>query len=466
MSLVPSGNNLGGPASPERERYTVLLLDEDQFERFLARPRARDVVPMSTGRASVWARAPRFTVRRAAVSLAVLAAAGTVWARASADRLEAPVAAAAPVIRQAPSVATGASFTVRVPRFAGERDARAIASRIARGGLPAFTWHVDGPLPDLLVGPFVSIDEAEHAQRALAVHGYRRSRLHVDERLRSTRLASASASPAVLAVAAPGRESLVFELTGEPRVMSGERVSATVFDVITGPIGSPIDAQEWSAPPELRLVRHIVVEADATGERGLTARVTLAEGAPARVRAEGSRLYVDVEEPEGASPEAGAPPRRARAEVAPPEAPAETPRSPAAVSPTTSPSNSAPAAMPSATSALPARPAAPGSPDEVQRYREAIAPVFARFEEIQPFLRSAVAEGSPDVLGALAGTFAELEQTLRSVRVPPPALEGHSLLTSAVQLARAAAASGSASERTVQAREATAQFQAARARLR
>jgi hypothetical protein len=465
MSLVPSGNNRNGPAPPERERYTVLLLDEDQFERFLARPRARDVVPMSTGRASVWARAPRFTVRRAAVSLAVLAAAGTVWARASADRLEAPVAAAAPVIRQAPSVATGASFTVRVPRFAGERDARAIASRLARGGLPAFTWHVDGPFPDLLVGPFVSIDEAEHAQRALAVHGYRRSRLHVDERLRSARLASASASPAVLAVAAPGRESLVFELTGEPRVMSGERVSATAFDVITGPTGSPIDAQEWSASPELRLIRHIVVEADATGERGLTARVTLAEGAPARVRAEGSRLYVDVEEPEGANPEAGAPPRLARAQAAPPETPTE-PRVPAAGPPTTSPSNSAPAAMPSATAVLPARPAAPGSPDEVQRYRETMAPVFARFEEIQPFLRSAVAEGNPDVLGALAGTFAELEQTMHGVRVPPSALEGHSLLTSAVQLARAAAASGSASERTVQAREATAQFHAARARLR
>jgi hypothetical protein len=106
------------------------------------------------------------------------------------------------------------------------------------------------------------------------------------------------------------------------------------------------------------------------------------------------------------------------------------------------------------------------SAGDVNQYRQAIGPVFARFEEIQPFLRSAVATPTPEVLAAVAGTFAELEQTLRATDVPRTALAAHGLLVSAVQLARGAVSPSFTGDRMTQVREAMAQFQAAKAQLR
>jgi hypothetical protein len=103
---------------------------------------------------------------------------------------------------------------------------------------------------------------------------------------------------------------------------------------------------------------------------------------------------------------------------------------------------------------------------DVNQYRQAIGPVFARFEEIQPFLRSAVTTPTPEVLAAIAGTFAELEQTLHATDVPRASQGAHGLLLSAVQLARGAVAPSYSGDRMTQVREAMAQFQAAKAQLR
>jgi hypothetical protein len=273
----------------------------------------------------------------------------------------------------------------------------------------------------------------------------------VADRLRSSKRAAAAATPAVLAVAAPGRESLVFELSAEPRGVSGERVDLRTFDVITSPAGA-IDAQEWNMPGDVRLIQHVSVEGDARGERGLTARVRLSAGVTAGVRVEGSRVYVDVQEM--APAQAPPPPARAARWVeVPPQATPSTSRAAAEPAAALVAPRQAQAVRPSATAA------------DVQRYREAVAPVFARFQEIQPFLRSAAGQGSPDVLIALGGSFAELDQTLQAIPVPPGAMDVHNLLSSAVQLARGATALGSAAERAVQVREAAAQFQAARSRF-
>ncbi len=99
-------------------------------------------------------------------------------------------------------------------------------------------------------------------------------------------------------------------------------------------------------------------------------------------------------------------------------------------------------------------------------YRQAIAPIFARFEEIQPFLRSSVATPVPEVLGAVAGTLTELEDALRALAVPRNAQGAHGLMTSAVQLAKDAVAPTFSGDRMTQVREAMAQFQAAKAQLR
>jgi hypothetical protein len=95
-----------------------------------------------------------------------------------------------------------------------------------------------------------------------------------------------------------------------------------------------------------------------------------------------------------------------------------------------------------------------------------IGPIFARFEEIQPFLRSAVSTPTPEVLAAIAGTFTELEDALRSTDVPRSAQGAHGLMTSAVQLARGAVLPSYTGDRMTQVREAMAQFQAAKAQLR
>ena len=101
----------------------------------------------------------------------------------------------------------------------------------------------------------------------------------------------------------------------------------------------------------------------------------------------------------------------------------------------------------------------------MEAYRTATQSLVARFEEIQPFLRQTVASASPDVLGALSGTCADLEQALALVVVPASARATHGLLVSAVQLARTATNPTYPGDRTAQLRESAAQFLAAKARL-
>src|SRR5204862_56956 len=126
--------------------------------------------------------------------------------------------------------------------------------------------------------------------------GYARTRLHVDERLRGTDVApvaDAKANPAVVLVAAPGRLAVAFELSEEPQQVSGRRIDATTFAVTTS-AGPTIDAQEWNAPSDVQLVKHVSVAADPRGLQGLEAFVTVAENAVATVRLQGTRVYVDV----------------------------------------------------------------------------------------------------------------------------------------------------------------------------
>jgi hypothetical protein len=108
---------------------------------------------------------------------------------------------------------------------------------------------------------------------------------------------------------------------------------------------------------------------------------------------------------------------------------------------------------------------ATASAGSLQDYRSAVRPFVARFEEIQPFLRSTVSSGSADVLAALTGTCMELEAGLSAVVVPTAAVSTHGLLVSAVQLARTATTPSFRDDRAAVVREAFAQFSAAKARL-
>jgi hypothetical protein len=453
----------------EADKYTVLLLDEEQLDRFLSRPRFKSLSSQLSRTVDVWPRGRRARIWATSAAIVVMAIT-VVWLRAAGDAKEASASgrpAARKVVNGSP-LATGASFSVNVTSFSRDADARVMAGKLAKAGLPSFAWRLNGSMRDVMVGPFVSIDEAERAQRDVKRLGYPHGRLHVDERLRESnavgRADEARANPAVVLVAAPGRLAVAFELAEEPQDVSGRRIDSTTFAVSTS-AGPLIDAQEWNAPSDVQLVRHVSVGADPRGVRGLEALVTVAENAVATVRLQGTRVYVDVSRAQLDLDEQPAVPAPLPVPSAPATARAATP------APQARPARSA------AVAAAPTEPAPSVSPvvgmrrgaagaGDVNQYRQAIGPVFARFEEIQPFLRSAVAAPTPEVLAAIAGTFAELEQTLQATDVPRASQGAHGLLLSAVQLARGAVAPSYSGDRMTQVREAMAQFQAAKAQLR
>jgi hypothetical protein len=453
----------------EGDKYTVLLLDEDQLDRFLNRPSLKTLGSHLTRTVDVWPRGHRARIWATAAAVAVLALT-VVWLRAGDPKSVASARPAARRIVSGPPLATGASFSVNVTSFSRDADARIMAGRLTKAGLPSFAWRLNGSFRDVLVGPFVSIDEAEAAQRDVARLGYARTRLHVDERLRGTGaapVAEAKANPAVVLVAAPGRLAVAFELSEEPQQVSGRRIDATTFAVTTS-AGPLIEAQEWNAPSDVQLVKHVSVAADPRGLQGLEAFVSVAENAIATVRLQGARVYVDVSRAQLEFDEHPAPTAPVQPAAEPEPAPARA-ALPAVAPPARSvavPRPSAPAQTGQAAPAVGGPRVGGGSPGDVNQYRQAIGPVFARFEEIQPFLRSAVATPTPEVLAAISGTFAELEQTLRATDVPRTALAAHGLLVSAVQLARGAVSPSFTGDRMTQVREAMAQFQAAKAQLR
>src|SRR6185436_11140816 len=188
-------------------------------DRFLNRSSLKTLGSQLSRTVDVWPRGHRARIWVSAAAVVVLALT-VVWLRAGDPKSVASARPAARRIVNGPALATGASFSVNVTSFSRDADARIMAGRLTKAGLPSFAWRLNGPSRDVLVGPFVSIDEAEAAQREIARLGYSRGRLHVDERLRSTVVptssAAAKASPAVVLVAAPGRLAVAFELSEEP----------------------------------------------------------------------------------------------------------------------------------------------------------------------------------------------------------------------------------------------------------
>jgi hypothetical protein len=444
------------PAPLPSDRYTVLILDEAQLDRLLHRQGVRSVNPPPSSTVITHSHDTRRRMPWIAMAVMVVAlVAGTaiwlLWPSGTTQTAAAP--GSAPLVADtAPVVATGASFSVDLASFLTDAPAQAAAERLLAAGWPAFTWRLEGGRRHVLVGPYVSIDEAQTTQVQLGRLGNPGAKLHVDDRLRVTPAALSTTRrtpqyPAVVLVAAPGRLSFVFELADEPRSVSGQRVGATAFMVTAGPLVTPVEAQTWKAPGDVSLVNRVALSQRGQDATMLQAVVTLPQTADASVRLHGRRVYVDV--------------ARRVDEVTPVDAaptlwsgPVEAPR----------PRRVAPAAeAPYVPAAVPA-PAgrAGGAPES---YRVATQSLVARFEEIQPFLRQTVGSASSDVLAALSGTCADLEQALGLVVVPPAARATHGLLLSAVQLARNAASPSFTGDRAALVRESAAQFAAAKARL-
>ena len=182
-------------------------------------------------------------------------------------------------------------------------------------GLPTFlrARPEDGGY-QVLVGPYVSTDEAERAQRALALWRLGETRLVVDDSLRGAGPAKRHSflldeDPArrvnVMLVAASGTASLVFELPHAPRGVELQQVTATRIDLhveafgdarpdgLSAAVGAApgetsADLPSWTTPESVLLVKQLFVQTDVT-ER-VRARLVVPEGVQSRIDRKSTRL--------------------------------------------------------------------------------------------------------------------------------------------------------------------------------
>lgn len=333
------------------------------------------------------------------------------------------------------TVPTGASFNLAVGRFHDPNEARAVAATIEASGLPAFTRGLrNGTIREVIVGPYVSLDEAEDAQRDLRRRGFGRARMLVDESIRRAMAAAVGTSLVVpapnmglVAVSAAGRVSIVLELSGEPRRVLSRRGAQNVLEVDVGPIaggGRPAGLREWMAPAGVELFERVSVEEPAGAYTGvIRTRVTTPALVQGRVRTVGRRVYIDLWSPQSIA-----------------DIPVTARRSMPAVDD----EDEADEPVPDRVS--------------VESYREALRPAVVRFTEIEPFLLAAVAAPSPDVMTALGRTVNGVAEWIRTIEAPAESGTKHASLTAAVDLAAASLDPAFEGDRAAQARQAIALF--------
>jgi hypothetical protein len=422
---------------PEQQ-YAVVLLNEEQLSQFMRRPGMR---PVNRGYAVPDVHARYLRLRRqtaaAAALLLVLGAGSFLYFMAPQPAMASMFAWKE--LPEAPTLDTGASFSVTVATTDSSDGAGLAAGRVRNLGFPAFMRVSPGrrQLHQAMAGPYASLDEAERAQRRLARSGFASARIFVDESLRTAPRNGlepelVDGNPGILLIGAPDRVSLVFELPLEPRQVRSRRLD-NLLDLDVGPMDAEIHAQQWSAPQGVHLVERVSIEGVQASETGqfLRAHVSLPEFARANVRAEGRRVYVDLTWP-----------------MIAPDAVVPRPTSAAAQSP-------APASRVVPVVDAREETATAGT------YEEQLAGVVERMASVKPFLMSAAQSGAPDVLRALDETLSTLDASLRQMRGPASSADQHQMLLSAVRTARKATDVSYSGDRTAQAREAFVLYDAA-----
>jgi hypothetical protein len=257
--MVVSGRRTASPLQPAAavkldpsgEQYAVLLLNREQISQLLHQPSMRQVnrpVLDAGGSYAAYRRLVR-RIRIALVAVAVLVAGASAWAWAPR-----PVLGMLPWARAgSPLIATGASFSLIMASFQDRAAAEQMARRLRSIGTAAFTRPVpDRRIHQVLVGPYVSLDEAETQQRRLAARGLSGTRLFVDDTLRHVRtadvtLAAPQGNPAMVLVGAIDRASIALEMRSRPRRVTTRRPSGTTMEIEIG----PLDASRFSSlrPP-------------------------------------------------------------------------------------------------------------------------------------------------------------------------------------------------------------------------
>ena len=124
---------------------------------------------------------PRWQMQVAAAAAVVLILAGGLGWKAIAQRSQSGDASAtasvttAPAPQATPEIRTldvRESVTVTIATLRSEQRATAVAAQLVEAGFPAFTRrHPDGVSHQVIVGPYISAEEAMAAQRALEAQG-------------------------------------------------------------------------------------------------------------------------------------------------------------------------------------------------------------------------------------------------------------------------------------------------------
>jgi hypothetical protein len=351
-----------------------------------------------------------------------------------------------------PAVPTGAAFSVTVGRFVDHRQARIVAANLEAAGLPAFTRSLSkGAVRQVVVGPYVTTDEAESAQRLLRRRGFSSARLLVDESIRRISTAAVGTAynvappddTALVVVSSGGRVSVVLELPSHPRRMQTMRTQGNVVEIEAGPItddgrSSASGSAEWRAPAGVDLFDHVAVDEEA-GVDGRTVRVRLTTPALVQhhVRSAGRRVYVDLWAPQSVN-DVPLPPQMQ------PEQPVR-------------------AAIDRDEHGEDAEPVPAANP--AQEYAEALRPAVTRFTEIEPFLLSAATAPSPEVLVAISRTVGGVAEWVKAIQPPAGKAAEHGVLVAAVDMALSAVSQDFTGDRGAQARNAIARAHAAAAAL-
>jgi hypothetical protein len=452
---------------PSAQQYPVLLLNEEQITYLLQRPAMRQVNQrLGPGGDSLAAYARgmrRGRVAAAAFAILVAGAAALAWAPRPALAFSWMRPSAQP------TVATGASFSLAVASLRSADGAAATAGRLDAAGIATFTRRVANKSTyQVMAGPYVSLDEAERMQRRLAASGFGGSSLFVDESLRNAPRSQTAprggSNPGIVLVGAPGRLSLVFELSSEPRQVNARRVDDTTLDVDIGPIDAAMPSQEWNAPAGAHLLRAVAIEeVVGTGSaRYARATLTMPPFARANTRVEGRRVYVDLTWPAEsmAAPAARGTSLVGLTEEEAPVARAERAPAPVAeASRRTESPDRAPAAPPAQAAV-----AAVKEPAVVidAPKAESLAPIVAKFDRVLPFVHSAAKSPQQDVLQALAPTLREVDASLKGMTGTADAA-ARGLLISATASARRAVDPAFAGDRVAESHQAAGLLEAAKA---
>jgi hypothetical protein len=234
------------------------------------------------------------------------------------------------------------------------------------------------------------------------------------------------------------RMSLALEMTGEPQKAALRVLSARAIEVEAGPVSGLFREEQMAPASNVAFIRQVSIQKHTSSTRAafVRARVTFDAPGAGNVRVVGRTVYIDF-------------------------APVGTFRPALRRAPTVEPGQAATAVQrPASAPGVAATSAAAGS------YEDAVRPLVARLTEIGPFLAAAVATPTDDVLAAVGGTLAQVEQPLRAMSVPQASRPFHNMLLSAVDTASGAVAPDFRGNRVVQVQRALALLDAAKSELR